>query len=110
MDACSIAHYNPFTLSWSHKSHVALQVETIALSQLQAPCYTLTAMSFKPGNYTLQLGPVTGVGGLYATGDGVNKMVILAARDPPTDERQVVSTNPPLLDEMAHVLLLPVAD
>ena len=65
---------------------------------------------FESGNYTLKPGPVIGVGGMYATGNGLDNVVSLAAQVPSVAERQVVSTNPPFLDEKAHVLLLPVGD
>ena len=67
-------------------------------------------MSFESGYYTLKAGPVIGVGGMYATENGLENIVSLAAQVPSTVERQVVSTNPPLLNEIAHVLLLPVED
>ena len=70
----------------------------------------LSVMSVESGHYTLKPGPVIGVGGMYATGNGLDHFVTLAAQVPSTAEHQVVSTNPPLLDEMAHVLVLPVGD
>lgn len=63
-------------------------------------------MSFRPGNYTLQLGPVTGVGGMYATGNGLNKMVSTAARVPSTEERQVWSIEPVEGKEDIYTIIL----
>jgi len=67
-------------------------------------------MSFQSGNYSLRPGPVVGVGGEYATGNGPDKIVTLAAEVPSTAGRQVVSINSLLFDEMAHVIPLPVGD
>lgn len=32
-------------------------------------------MAFGPGTYTLRASPVVGVGGMYATGDGIDEVV-----------------------------------
>jgi hypothetical protein len=44
------------------------------------------------GLYTLRASPVAGVGGLYATGNGVDETVTVAPQSPTFVERQVVST------------------
>ncbi|KIK01762.1 hypothetical protein K443DRAFT_6678 [Laccaria amethystina LaAM-08-1] len=46
-------------------------------------------MSFESGNYSLKPGPVIGVGGMYATGNGLDNIVTLAAEVPSTAGRQV---------------------
>jgi hypothetical protein len=43
------------------------------------------------GLYTLRASPAPGVGGLYATGNGINHIVTVAAEKPPFVEHQVVS-------------------
>jgi len=48
-------------------------------------------MSFPSGLYTLRASPAVGVGGLYATGNGVDEDVTVAPQSPPFVERQVVS-------------------
>jgi hypothetical protein len=48
-------------------------------------------MSFQSGLYTLRASPAVGVGGLYATGNGVNHVVTVAPEKPPFVEHQVVS-------------------
>ena len=48
-------------------------------------------MTFPSGLYTLRAGPVVGLGGLYATGNGDNKDVTVAPQIPPPVEHQVVS-------------------
>lgn len=44
------------------------------------------------GLYTLRASPVAGVGGLYATGNGISKIVTVAAQVPKTFSRQTVSS------------------
>ncbi|KIK00059.1 hypothetical protein K443DRAFT_101029 [Laccaria amethystina LaAM-08-1] len=48
-------------------------------------------MSFQSGLYTLRASPAVGVGGLYATGNGVNHVVTVAPEKPPFVEHQVWS-------------------
>ena len=48
-------------------------------------------MSFPSGLYYLRASPAVGLGGLYATGNGVDETITVAPKSPPFDERQVVS-------------------
>ena len=48
-------------------------------------------MALPSGLYTLRAGPVVGIGGLYATGNGLDDIVTVAPQVPPFVERQVVS-------------------
>lgn len=48
-------------------------------------------MSFPSGLYHLRASPAVGLGGLYATGNGVDETITVAPKSPPFDERQVVS-------------------
>ena len=52
------------------------------------------AMSLPSGLYTLEASPPTpiGVGGLYATGNGINEIVTVVPNTPPVVDRQIVST------------------
>ncbi|EDR09310.1 clitocypin cysteine proteinase inhibitor [Laccaria bicolor S238N-H82] len=46
-------------------------------------------MSFESGYWSLKAGPVIGVGGMYATENGLGNIVSIAAQVPSTAERQV---------------------
>ena len=48
-------------------------------------------MSFPSSLYYLRASPAVGLGGLYATGNGVDETITVAPKSPPVDERQLVS-------------------
>ena len=48
-------------------------------------------MTFVSGQYALRGAPFTGIGGMYATGNGVDKVVTTAAEVPSTVDAQIAS-------------------
>ena len=79
----------------SIKANVVLKVGTIAFLWLLdlKRTWKFTAMTFVSGQYALRGAPsVTGIGGLYATGNGVDKVVTTAAEVPSTVDAQIAST------------------
>ena len=49
-------------------------------------------MTFVPGQYALRAHPFNVIGVVYATGNGVDKVVTTAAQVPSTADAQIVST------------------
>lgn len=55
---------------------------------------SLPSWRYKSGLYALRASPASGIGGLYATGNGVDDIVTVAPQSPPLIERQVWKIEP----------------
>lgn len=65
--------------TWNHCFPLAFGSQTHHL--------TFTAMSF-PGQYVLRASPFSGIGGMFATGNGIDEVVTTAAEVPSTFDAQ----------------------